>query len=234
MGKLMVISGGSKGIGKALVQKFAKEGFDIATCSRKVAELDKLKSEIESDYGIKVHTFQADVSDKIQTKAFGNFVSKLAPSVDVLVNNAGYFLPGSVLTEANDTFESMISTNLASAYYLTREIVPAMVMNKSGYVFNICSIASITAYDNGGSYTISKYGMLGMTKVLRQETKKTGVRVSAVMPGAVLTDSWSGTDLPKERFIRPEDIADAIWSAYCLSPSAVVEEIIIRPQLGDI
>lgn len=234
MGKLLVITGGSKGIGKATVIRFAKAGFDIATCARKLSDLDQLKTEIEASYSVKVYTFQADVSDKGQAQAFGKFVAEMGLVAEVLVNNAGFFLPGSILSEANDTFESMMDTNLASAYHVTRGVVPAMVKNKGGYVFNICSIASITAYENGGSYCISKFGMLGMTKVLRQETKKSGVRVSAVMPGAVLTDSWAGTDLPKERFIQPEDIAEAIWSAYNLSSGTVVEEIVIRPQLGDL
>jgi short-subunit dehydrogenase len=73
-----------------------------------------------------------------------------------------------------------------------------------------------------------------MSKVLREETKKTGVKVTAVLPGAVLTDSWAGVDLPIERFIQPHDVADAIWSCYSLGPGAVVEELLIRPQLGDI
>jgi short-subunit dehydrogenase len=81
---------------------------------------------------------------------------------------------------------------------------------------------------------MSKYALYGMTKVLREEMKTHGVRVTAVLPGATRTASWEGTDLPEERFIRPEDVADSVWSAFSASPRTVVEEVLIRPQLGDI
>jgi short-subunit dehydrogenase len=87
---------------------------------------------------------------------------------------------------------------------------------------------------NGGSYCISKYAQLGFTKVLREELKEDGVKVSAVMPGATLTNSWAGTDLPKNRFSEPESIAKLIWTAYELSDTTVMEEIILRPIAGDI
>ena len=105
---------------------------------------------------------------------------------------------------------------------------------KSGHVFNICSIASLQAYEAGGSYSISKFAMLGLSKQLRHELKNFGVRVTAVMPGATLTDSWAGVDLPADRFIQAEDVAKTIQAVYELSSSADVEEIVIRPQLGDI
>jgi NADP-dependent 3-hydroxy acid dehydrogenase YdfG len=109
-----------------------------------------------------------------------------------------------------------------------------MKLKKSGYVFNICSTASIKAYPNGGSYCISKFALLGMTKVLREELKEHNVKVTAILPGATLTDSWKGTDVPENRFIKPTDIAETIWNAYLLSKNTVIEEILIRPQLGDL
>jgi short-subunit dehydrogenase len=109
-----------------------------------------------------------------------------------------------------------------------------MIAAKDGYIFNMCSIASIMAYPNGGSYSISKFALLGMTKVLREELKPHGIRVTAIMPGATLTASWEGVDLPAERFMKPEDVAETIYTAYALSKQSVVEEILIRPQLGDL
>jgi short-subunit dehydrogenase len=90
------------------------------------------------------------------------------------------------------------------------------------------------AYPNGGSYAISKFALLGFSKCLRQEVKTLGLKVTAIMPGAVLTDSWAGTHHPEDRFMKPEDVADALYAAYSLSPNSIVEEIIIRPQLGDL
>ncbi len=109
-----------------------------------------------------------------------------------------------------------------------------MLKQKKGHVFNICSTASIIPYVNGGSYCISKFALLGMSKVLREELKETNVRVTAVLPGATYTESWSSSNLPEDRFIQPEDISAAIWSCFQLSSHAVVEELLIRPQLGDI
>ncbi|HZY78803.1 MAG TPA: SDR family oxidoreductase [Cyclobacteriaceae bacterium] len=234
MAKLLVVTGGSRGIGKAILEKFAAGGFDVCTCSRSKADLEKLSRELTDRYGIKVHYFVADMSVKEQVKGFTDFVTSLKRPVDVLVNNAGYFLSGQVIDEPEGTLETMIESNLYSAYYTTRGLAPGMRQARSGHIFNICSIASIQAYPNGASYAISKHAMLGLSKVLREELKPHGVRVTAVLPGAVLTDSWKGAGLPDERFITVQDIADAVWSAYGLSPRSVVEEILIRPQLGDI
>jgi len=95
-------------------------------------------------------------------------------------------------------------------------------------------VPSIKAYPNGGSYAISKFALLGFSKVLREELKPAGIRVTAILPGATKTASWEGTDLPDSRFMKPEDVAEAVFSAWSLSPHSVVEELLIRPQLGDI
>jgi short-subunit dehydrogenase len=226
MAKLLVVTGGSKGIGRAIIKKFAAEGFEAITCSRSKTGFE--------DIGGKVHHFVADMSVKTQVKAFTTFVAGFNRPVDVLVNNAGYFLPGQVIDEPEGTLESMIEGNLYSAYYMSRGIAPGMRKARSGHIFNMCSIASIQPYPNGGSYAISKFAMLGLSKMLREELKESGVRVTAVLPGATLTASWEGTDLPDDRFMSAEDIAESVWAAYSLSKRSVVEEILIRPQLGDI
>ena len=141
---------------------------------------------------------------------------------------------GNIYNEDDSVLETMMNTNIFSAYYLTKGILPQMMANRKGHIFNLSSIAGINAYNNGSSYSISKYAMQGFTKSLRNEMKEYGIRVTGVLPGATLTDSWSGIDLPEERFIRPEDVANAILDIYNLSDRTVVEEIILRPQLGDI
>ena len=103
-----------------------------------------------------------------------------------------------------------------------------------GHIFNIASIASQVGYASGASYAITKHAQLGLHRVLREECKPHGVRVTVVMPGPVLTDSWNGVDIPAERFMKPEDIAEAVWGAYALSHRTVIEEIVLRPQLGDL
>lgn len=234
MRKLVVVTGGTKGIGRAIVDKFSAQSFDIVTCSRNSKDLASLKQETERKYDCNVETFQADLSDRNQVKNFSDFIGKFGRPVDVLVNNAGVFIPGEVISEDEGNLEKMINANLYSAYHLTRSIVGEMKSRKKGHIFNMCSIASFMAYPNGGSYTISKFALLGFSKCLRAELRDFGVRVTAVMPGATYTDSWAGSSLPEERFMPSEDIAELVYSTYSLSERSVVEDIIIRPQLGDL
>ena len=235
MQRYILVTGGTKGIGRAVIEQFAKEGFHIITCSRNEKDLQKLKLEIEERYTFsKVLYQEADLSDSSSLKNFISYVNGLRVKIEVLVNNSGLFIPGKIHEEDDKALPFMINTNLYSAYYLTKAIVPEMMKRKSGHIFNLCSTASITPYINGGSYCISKYALYGMTKVLREEMKEHGVRVTAILPGATLTASWEGVDLPPERFMRADDVAMAIYGAYTMSPNSVVEEILIRPQLGDI
>ena len=234
MNQLAVVTGATKGIGRAVAERFAQAGFDIAVCARKEKDLDQMKAEIEKKFQVKVFVKAADASDKNQVNEFSQFVLQLNRPVHVLVNNAGHFIPGETMQEVEGTLESMVESNVYSAYYTTRGLIASMKQNKSGHIFNMCSIASIKAYPNGGSYAISKFALLGFTKVLREELKPFGIRVTAVMPGATKTASWDGTDLPDSRFMKTEDVAEVIFNSYSISDRSVVEEVIIRPQLGDI
>jgi short-subunit dehydrogenase len=235
MNKLIVVTGGTKGIGKAILEKFAANGFDVFTCSRSKDDLAVLSKTLGQKFpDCKIFTFVADLTKKAEVKEFAGQVILLNRPVDVLVNNAGYFIPGDIATEKEGTLESMIESNLYSAYYTTREILPKIRGVKGGHIFNMCSIASIKAYPNGGSYAISKAALLGFSKCLREELKNDAIRVTSVLPGATLTASWEGSGLPEERFMKSEDVAETIYVAHALSERSVVEEILIRPQLGDI
>jgi short-subunit dehydrogenase len=231
MKKLIVVSGGSRGIGKAIVEKFLNEGFEVAACSRSKGKLEELKRTVNSE---SLHIFKADVSIKEEAEAFGRFVAGLNVPIKALINNAGVFIPGRIFDEPEDNLVKQMNTNLYSAYYLTRSLITNLKTSESAHIFNVCSIASLMAYPASGSYSISKFAMLGFSKSIREELKNTNIKVTSVMPGATLTDSWAGVELPESRFIKSEDIAETIWAAFTLSKSAVVEEIVIRPQLGDL
>lgn len=230
----IIITGATKGIGLAIAEKFAAEGFDLAVCSRSEADLAVFKTEIQEKYGVEVLTRATDMSRKPEVLAFADFIKEHWNEVDAIVNNAGLFLPGEIIREEDGALEQMIETNLYSAYHFTRAMLPVMLQKSSGHIFNMCSIASFMAYPNGGSYSISKFAMLGFSKVLREELKTRGIKVTAIMPGATWSDSWAGADFPADRLMEARDIAIAVWSAWQMSPSAVVEEIIVRPQLGDL
>jgi short-subunit dehydrogenase len=224
MNPTIVVTGGTKGIGKAIADKFAQNNFSVIVCARNPPQ----KPAENITY------FQADLSKKEEVLAFADFVKSQTSKVDILVNNTGFFLPGQVHDEPEGTLEAMINTNLYSAYNLTRALVGGMIQEKSGHIFTICSTASITAYTNGGSYCISKFALLGMSKVLREELKPHNIRVTSVLPGATMTDSWAGVEIPEERFMKSTDVAEVIWATFVLSKNTVIEEILLRPQLGDL
>jgi short-subunit dehydrogenase len=229
---IAVVTGASKGIGKAIATKFASEGFDLAVCSRTQEDLDLFVSELE--YDVKVLAMTCDVSDKNDVAKFSAAIKENYKQIDVVVNNAGYYVPGYVHDEEDGILEKMIGINLYGAYYLTRELLPHMMPFKAGHIFNICSVASIKAYTNGGSYRISKHAIYGFSRVLREEMKKHSIRVTSVLPGATGTDSWAGSGENDERFMTPSDIAEMLWTAYAIKSRSVVEELVMRPMLGDI
>jgi len=229
----VIITGATKGIGRAIAEAFAKEGADLAICARTTADLDAFKTDFNTKFPqVEVFTQSVDMSDKAAVLQFAAAIKSKWGQIDVLVNNAGLFIPGEVSKEEDGALEKMIETNLYSAYHLTRAILPSIVAK--GHIFNMCSIASVIAYPNGGSYSISKFALLGFSKVLREELKEQEIKVTAILPGATWSASWAGVDLPESRLMQANDIANAVVGAWKMSPSAVVEEIIIRPQLGDL
>lgn len=235
MNPLAVVTGGTKGIGRATAERFLAGGFDVVICAREENSLRSFREAAQAHYtqsSLLIH--QADLSVRTETDGFVDYVNSLQRPVAVLINNTGIFVPGQLHTEPDGILERSIETNVYSAYYVTRGLLPGMIAQRAGHIFNLCSTASIMAYPNGGSYSVSKFALYGMTKVFREELKPLGIKVTALLPGATLTESWAGTDLPESRFMQATDIAETIWSAYTLSPSAVVEEIILRPQAGDI
>ncbi len=232
--KTVVVTGASKGIGKAIAEIFAANGHQLFICSRSELTLYKTMEELVTKYpAATIKAKPADLSVKSQAEDFGRWCLDQAVP-DVLINNAGLFEPGSVYNEPEGILESQLATNLYSAYHLTRTILPSMIERRSGHIFNICSIASVHAYRNGGAYSISKFALYGFNKNLREEMKPHGINVTAVHPGAVMTDSWGNFDNSAHRIMEAGDIARMVYSASQLSPQACVEDIIIRPTLGDL
>ena len=229
-----VITGASKGIGYAIAVALATEGYDLYLNSRNKDEIEKVGKELSEKYGIRVIAIASDLSKKEGVIHFSNEIKSKTDKIDVLVNNAGRYLPGEVHKEEDGILEQMIETNLYSAYNLTRALMPEILNTKNAHIFNMCSIASKIAYPNGGSYSISKFALLGFNKVLREELKDKCIKVTAILPGATWSDSWKGATLPHERLMEAEDIAKTIVAFTKLSPSACVEEVILRPQLGDL
>jgi short-subunit dehydrogenase len=231
----VVITGASRGMGKAMAAKFAAEGHNLFLCAKNKKRLSDCVNELKTTY-IKssILFYSADLSNKTQVQEFGKWILQQNSSIDILINNAGNFLPGSIYTEEDGVLEEMININLYSAYHLTRTLLPKMMAQKQGYIFNICSIAALKAYPNGGSYSISKHALMGFSKNLREEMKPYNIKVTCVYPGAVYTSSWQESGVDKARVMDVDDISEIIYTISKLSPQACVEEIVMRPQLGDL
>lgn len=227
--KKIFISGGTKGIGLAIARRFHKEGYQVIVCARGQGGLDAAAAEMPGLVG-----YACDISDKQSVKSLVEKVRATHGALDVLVNNGGFFQPGQIHTEEDEIFERLMATNMYSTYYMTKGLLPDMIEKGSGTVVNMCSIASITAYAHGGSYSISKFAMYGFSKSLREEMKDKGIRVVAMLPGATFTPSWEGMDIDAQLLMPAEDIAELVWSACSMSRRTVVEDIVVRPQLGDL
>jgi len=230
-----IVTGASRGLGKAIAAQFGAAGYDLILSSRDPTALDVAVRELGDRYpAIRILSKAADLSDKQQAQDLGRWILESGMSPDVLVNNAGQFIYGSLYQEAEGVLEQLIAVNLYSAYHLTRALLPAMMARKAGHIFNICSIASLKAYHHGGAYGISKYALAGFSANLREEMKEHGIKVTAVYPGAAFTDAWAGSGVDPHRIMEAADIARMVVAAAGLSPQATVEEIVLRPQLGDL
>lgn len=230
-----VVTGATQGIGRAIAEKLLQEGFSVAICARNATDLAELQQQWQQSFPaatLVCHT--ADMGVKEQVMAFADAVLAAFPKVDILVNNAGIFIPGQLADEADGHLETLMSVNLYSAYHLTRKLLSPMKQQGGGHIFNICSVASLKAYPNGGSYSITKYALLGFSENLREELMPDGIKVTAICPGATNSRSWAGSGVPAERIMDAGDVANILWAAYTLSAQADVETIVLRPLKGDL
>lgn len=230
----IVITGASKGIGLAIAHEFASHGHDLFLTSRTEKDLSTIADQLMNRFpAIQIEYMAADLSKEESVQDFTDWVlSKTVP--DVLVNNAGTYLPGKIVEAASTQFMEQLQLNLFAALHTTRALVPSMIQKGSGHIINICSIAALQAYENGGAYSISKYALDGFSKNLRVELKDKGIKVTTIYPGAVYTKSWAGSGVDPKRIMEAKDIAIMIYAATQLSNQAVVEEMVLRPLLGDL
>jgi short-subunit dehydrogenase len=229
-----IITGASRGIGKALATIFGLHGYNLLLTSKNEETLLATVEELQTSFPhLSIDAKALDLGNKQEAQLFGEWVVNTADTIDILVNNAGTFFPGTILDEADDTLEKTMAVNFYSAYWITKEVLPKMLAQRSGHIFNMGSIAGLQAYPNGGAYSISKFALMGFSKNLRHELKPYGIKVTTIIPGAVYTDSWAPF-VDAERIMNVEDVAQMVYACSRLSPQAVVEELVLRPQLGDL
>ncbi len=235
MKPVILITGASQGIGAAIAKVFAAEvpGARLALVARSEKNL-RTVARACLKHGANVGIFPCDVSAEAAVTAMARAVTKHFGPVDVLINNAGKFFGAPFLALKVADFDAQIAANLRSVFLVSSAFAPAMVKRGRGDIFNMSSIAGLQAYPNGAAYCAAKYGVTGLSAVMRAELKDKGVRVCCIHPGATVSPSWKGSGVPTARMLPAEDIAHAILGVYRLSRRTVVEEIILRPQLGDL
>jgi len=233
--KNALITASTKGIGRAITIALAKEGINVAVCARGEKDLADLKAELSAlNPNIKIFTAATDVSVKAEIIKFAADAEKELGAINIIVNNAGIYEPYSILDDGEDTFQKSINTNLAPAYELYRYFGKKLIAVGEGHIFNICSIASLMPVVEAGTYSVTKFALLGLTKVMRLELQAHNVKVTAIIPGSTLTSSWDGVQVDKNVMVMPEDIASSLVNIYKMSPGANVDEIVIKPVNGQV
>jgi NADP-dependent 3-hydroxy acid dehydrogenase YdfG len=232
---VILVTGASQGIGAAIARAFAAEipGARLALVARSAANLSAVARDC-ARLGAITGAFPCDVSDEKAVEGLEAAVRGRFGMVDVLVNNAGKYLGSGVLSTSVADFDRAIASNLRSLFLVTRAFAPAMVRRRRGDIFNMGSVAGLAAYPGSASYTAAKFGVTGLTKAMRAEFKDKGVRVCCVYPGATVSPSWKGSGVPALRMMPAEDVAAAFIGVYRMTRRTVVEEVVLRPQLGDV
>jgi len=232
---IILITGASQGIGAAIAKVFAGEirGVRLALVARNEKNLRSVAKAC-GKLGATAEVFVCDVTDETAVAGLAKAVDKRFGAVDVLINNAGIFEGAPLLETTVAQFDRVVATSLRSTFMVSRAFVPGMVKRGRGDIFNMSSIAGLQAYPGGAAYCAAKFGVTGLTKVMRAELKTKGVRVTLVCPGATWSPSWGKSKVPAERMMPAEDVARAFLEVYRLSRRTVVEEIILRPQGGDL
>ncbi len=230
---LAIVTGGSRGIGLGIAKELAEMGYDLFLLGKERSRLKKATNEI-GKLGVIADYAVCDLSSTTSIDAFFNSFSlkKLIP--DVLVNNAGIFIEGSIVDSKMERFDQIMSVNIRGMFYLTQKLLPLLAKGKEKRIILTSSIWALDSYPAEGReeatlYSISKWAVRGWARSLRAEVRKANIGVTVIYPGETLTDEWEGTTIPKERFIKPEDIGKIVRAVLSTGPQTVIEEVIVRP-----
>lgn len=235
-GRVAVVTGGGRGIGRAVALELARAGAAVAPIARSAAELAEVAAEIVRIGGrAPAHPIVADVRDAGAVRAAVSGVESELGAVDILVVAAGIARFAAVEELSDASWHDQIDTNLTGAFYSIRAVLPGMKARRHGDLITIGSVASIREFAGCAAYGAAKFGLLGLTRVVREEARRDNVRVTAILPGATETAIW-GAQLPAapERLMPPSAVARAVLHALTADPRVQVEEILLRPQLGDL
>ncbi|MFY0255050.1 3-ketoacyl-ACP reductase [Chitinophaga sp. 30R24] len=224
-GKKALITGGGKGIGRALAVALAQEGVDIALIGRSTGPLEAVAEELK-DAGVKVAYATADVSDMNAVNAAVAELTATIGSIDILINNAGIAAFGGFMELEPTQWEQIIQVNLLGVYYVTRAILPDMIARQTGDIINISSTAGQRGAPLTSAYSASKFGLMGLTESLMLEVRKHNIRVSALTPSTIATDlakELKLTDGNPEKVLQPEDLAEFVIAQLKLNKRVLIK-----------
>jgi len=224
--KVALVTGASRGIGRAISLALASEGYRVAIVSRSKSDLETLRDEINQITEASVHAI--DITDERDISSTVAAVFKSWGRIDVLVNNAGMFEPGTVEV-STDKLDLLYKTNLKAPFCFMQEILPSMRERKSGYIFNIASLSGVEGFVGYGAYASSKFGLVGFNEALFKEVAVDNIKVTAICPSWVDTAmaQEAGTRWDKGVMIQPSDLVKTIQWLLSLSPSATVSKVIL-------
>lgn len=224
-GKVALITGAGKGIGKSTALRLASEGVHIGLLARSESDLKRVADEVSNTTGVKVAYASTDVADRTNVeKAIAQISGAIGP-VDLLINNAGTAKFGSVSEMDPEDWERIVKVNLFGTYYVTRAVLPEMMKRNSGAIINVSSTAGQKGNATTSAYSASKFGVIGFTESLMQEARRHNIRVTALTPSTVNTELASSIGLKigeEDRMMQPDDVAELIASILKLPPRVFV------------
>ena len=228
------ITGASSGIGKALSLEFARNDIFVIGTARRLALLNEIKKEL-ADYGNNFEPHKLDITDYA---AIDQFHKKILSNyqVDCLINNAGTTSFKKAIDDSIADIENILHVNLFGGIYTIKTVLPEMIERQSGTIINILSMVTQKVFTSSSAYTASKSGLLGYTKVLREEVRDKNIRIINVSPGATSTEIWSDEIRNKhnDSMMNSDDIAKIVFRIFSEKSNMVVEDIILRPLKGDL
>lgn len=223
--KYAVITGGSRGLGRATAIAFAKEGINVAITGRNEALLQEVVAEIKS-YGVEAIYAAFDVTNREEVKNGVAQISNVFPTIDILVNNAGIAKFGTFMEMEEEDWVSILNTNVLGMYYITKEILPLMIAQNEGDIFNVSSTAGLAGNPTTSAYSASKFAVIGMSESLMKEVRKNNIRVTTLTPSTIASDMSKElglTDGNPERVLQPEDFAELIVATMKLPRRALIK-----------
>ena len=230
-GKVAIVTGGTKGIGRAIAEELVRTGVHVCVSARSRHEIDETLEALSALTAGKATGVVSDVCNYSQVKPLFELTVSQFGGLDILINNAGIGLFQSVEEMTPEDFRSVIETNLYGVFYCCHEAIPLMKQRGGGYIINMSSLAGVNAHPNMAAYNASKFGLNGFSEALMQEVRHDNIKVSYIMPGSVNT-YFAGDEPSDEQAwqLQPSDIAKVVLDLLRSDSRALASRVEIRPS----